>query len=94
VLRPYAEGATEPAFVPGLGLLTGLAIGVHFNLEDRLDLMRQTMLHTGTGSGLAIEEDACVMLRDGQPARVSGQSAYRVMRDDASPGSCVLVPLV
>ena len=94
MLRPYAEGATEPAFVPGLGLLTGLAIGVHFSLEDRLDLMRQAMLHTGTSSGLAIEEDACVMLRDGQPVRVFGQSAYRAMCDDASTGSCALALLV
>jgi len=82
VLRPH-DGETQPRFVPSLGLLQGLAVGVHYNREGAPDLLRQTMVHTGLRSGIGIDEEACAIIAEGEVAQVVGHAVHRVALDEA-----------
>ena len=70
----------EPALqvMPGLGLVNGLLVGVHFDQPDSLEHLLEAMSRTQTLRALGIDEGACVVLEDEVPVRVLGRSAYEV----------------
>jgi cyanophycinase len=72
--------------LPGLGLLQGLLVGVHFNRPGRLPYLLEAMRETGIRIALGIDEAACVVVEDGKPKRVLGSSAYEITLEDAATG--------
>lgn len=72
--------------LPGLGLLQGLLVGVHFDRPGRLGYLLEAMRETGIHIGLGIDEGACVVVENGKPTRVLGSSAYQITLEDAATG--------
>ena len=74
--------------VPGLGLVSGLIVGVHFTKWNALPHMVEAMVETRTATGLGIDEAACAVLENGKLERVLGQSAYKVELTDFEAKTC------
>jgi len=87
VILPREAAGGQVHILPGLGLLQGLVIGVHFNRPGRLPYMLEAMRQTATHAGLGINEAACVVLQNGKPIRVLGDGAYEITLEDAVTGS-------
>ena len=81
-IPPEDTGDSRVRIAPGLGLVSGLIIGVHFSEWNALPHMVEAMVETRTSSGLGIDEAACAVFENGELERVLGQSAYKVELTD------------
>jgi cyanophycinase len=81
-IPPGDTGDSRVRIVPGLGLVSGLVVGVHFSEWNALPHMVEAMVETRTATGLGIDEAACAVLENGELERVLGQSAYKVELTD------------
>ena len=93
VIMPREPAGGQISILPGLGLLQGLVIGVHFNRPGRLAYLLEAMRKTGVHAGLGVDEAGCVVLEDGKPPRVLGESAYAITLADAGAGGYTILPL-
>jgi cyanophycinase len=81
-IPPEDTGDSRVRIVPGLGLVSGLVVGVHFSEWNALPHMFEAMVETQTATGLGIDEAACAVLENGELERVLGQSAYKIELTD------------
>ena len=93
-VRPRSPGDPPVRLLPGLGLIGGLIIGVHFDREGQLALLLKAMAETETGSGLGIDESACVVLADGVRRRVVGGAVHEITASDLKAGRYSITTLV
>ncbi len=77
VVRPR-DGEPHPTYLPGLGLLPGVAMGVHYDRPGQAELLQQAMAYIGVAEGLGLDEGACAVLRDGELVEVFGAAVHRV----------------
>jgi cyanophycinase len=82
-IPPEDTGDRRVRIVPGLGLVSGIILGVHFTEWNTLPHMIEAMVETRTATGLGIDEAACVVLENGELKRVLGQSAYEIELTDS-----------
>jgi len=73
------EGEASLAILPGLGLLSGLILGVHFSERNTLPNMLEAMAKTKTQKGLGIDEPACVVFEGGRFKRILGKAVHEVV---------------
>ena len=52
--------------VPGLGLVSGCVVGVHFSEWNTLPDVFEVVVRTYTATGWGIDEPACAVFGDGQ----------------------------
>jgi cyanophycinase len=81
-IPPEDTGDSRVRIVPGLGLVSGLVVGVHFTKWNALPHMVEAMVETRTATGLGIDEAACAVLANGDLERVLGQSVYKIELTD------------
>jgi cyanophycinase len=81
-IPPEDTGDSRVRVVPGLGLVSGLIVGVHFTEWNALPHMVEAMVETRTAAGLGIDEAACAVFENGELKRVLGQSAYEIELTD------------
>jgi len=80
----FPEGSAEPStrIEPGLGLLAGVVVGVHFTEWGRLPHVLEAMATTRTRDALGIDESAAAVFEDGVLRCALGGPLHRlVMRD-------------
>ena len=77
-ITPEDTGDASVRIVAGLGLISGLMIGVHFSEWNTLPHLLEAMSKTGTSAGLGIDGAACAIFEDGQFRRALGESVYRI----------------
>ena len=88
--RPRRPEDPPLRILPGLGLVKGLVVGVHFSETKALPDLLEAMRRTRIGRGLGIDEGACVMLEDEEVRRVAGGSAYELRMEDFGSGRHVV----
>lgn len=81
-IPPEDTGDSRVRVVSGLGLISGLVVGVHFTEWNALPHIVEAMVETRTTTGLGIDETACVVFENGKLKRVLGQSAYSIELTD------------
>ncbi len=81
-IPPEDTGDDSVRIVSGLGLVSGLVLGVHYTEWNALPHVVKAMAQTRTAAGLGIDETACAILENGQISRVLGQSAFKIGMTD------------
>lgn len=76
-----AEG-DAPRFLPGLGLVDDLLIGVHFTERQRLPGLLKVMARLECPIAWGIDEAACLVVEDGRASRVLGRGVHQVFMTD------------
>jgi cyanophycinase len=66
----------------GLGLISGMLLGVHFTSRDTLPNVVAAMAETRTANAWGIDDCACLVFEDEQFKRVLGHSAYQITMTD------------
>jgi cyanophycinase len=89
-IPPEDTGDTRVRIVPGLGLVSGLIVGVHFTEWNALPHMVEAMVETRMVTGLGIDKVACVVLEGGGLKRVLGKSAYQIQLTDFEARTCTV----
>ena len=81
-IPPDDTGDDSVRIVSGLGLVSGLILGVHYTEWKALPHVVKAMAQTRTAAGIGIDEAACVILENGQTSRVLGRSAFKIGMTD------------
>ena len=81
-IPPEDTGDVSVRIVTGLGLVSGLIVGVHFSEWNSLPYILEAMSKTRTAVGLGIDGAACAILENGQFKRALGESVYRIEMTD------------
>jgi len=81
-ISPKDSGDVCVRVVHGLGLISGLIVGVHFSEWNTLPHLLEAMSKTRTSVGLGIDGGACAVLENGEFKRALGESVYRVEMTD------------
>ncbi len=81
-IPPRDSGDSPARILPGLGLLSGLIIGVHFTERHALPHVLETMASTRTSRALGLDEKSCALLVDGTLERVLCGSVYQIAMTD------------
>jgi cyanophycinase len=66
----------------GLGLISGLVVGVHFTERKALPDVLAAMAQTQTKTGWGIDEPACAMFENGQFKQALGQTVHEIVMTD------------
>ncbi len=82
VFEPSESADGKLQVVPGLGLLKGWVIGVHFTSQNALPEMLEVMARTRTPKGLGIDDEACAVFNCGRFVGVLGHSVYEIEMPD------------
>ncbi len=76
------ESDRESLVAEGLGLVSDLIVGVHFQAEEVLPNFLTAMATSRTRTAWGIEDAACVVLENEKFARVLGRAAYEIVMTD------------
>ena len=76
------ESDRESLVAEGLGLVSDLIVGVHFQAEEVLPNFLTAMATSRTRTAWGIEDTACVVLENEKFARVLGRAAYEIVMTD------------
>jgi cyanophycinase len=68
--------------VTGLGLISGLVVGVHFSELNALPGVLETMARTRTRIGWGLDEPACAVFEDGWFKGALGKPIYEIVMTD------------
>jgi cyanophycinase len=81
-IHPKEPGDVCARITTGLGLVSGLIVGVHFSERNSLPHLLEAMSATQTATGLGIDGPACAILENGEFKRALGESVYRIEMTD------------
>ncbi|TMW70295.1 Type 1 glutamine amidotransferase-like domain-containing protein [Alteribacter natronophilus] len=82
LISPSDSDDREPKKLEGLGLLTSLAVSVHYTEWNEEKAFRKAMKHAGLKDGIGIDENACVHLKNGRIEEKFGEHVHTVSRSD------------
>jgi cyanophycinase len=82
MLTPDETGDASIKIVAGLGLVSGLIVGVHFTEWNTLPSLLEAMARTQTKTGWGVDESACAVFEDGQFRGTLGRSVYQIVMSD------------
>ena len=77
-MSPWDTDSQTAQSRPGLGLLTGCLVSVHFVSRHDEQNIVNAMIDTGISSAWGIDDNACVVFRDEGFAHAFGEGAYHL----------------
>lgn len=84
VISPQDSGEPQPTYLPGLGLLPGVAVGVHFLEWGGPAALEPTLRDLGVREGWGVDGDACACFRNEAYQESFGGQVVRLTREGDS----------
>lgn len=92
-IPPEDTGNPKVAITTGLALLPDMIVSVHFSECHALPHVLDAMTLTTTAKAIGIDEDACIVLYDGQIAEVFGGNAYQITMHNFATQTYNMIPI-
>jgi cyanophycinase len=86
-IPPEKTGNGSVRILPGLGLVSGLVVGVHFTESGALPTILEAMVRTRTQDGWGIDGSACAVFNDGRYSQTLGGNVYQITVTDFRTGA-------